>query len=423
MSKPDLSTELCGVRFNNPVWTASGCFGYGREFAPVFPLSSLGAICVKGTAPTPWVGNSGTRVTETPGGMLNAIGLQNPGVDHFLDVDWPWLQEQGATVIVNIVGRTIDEYVEVARRLEGSGVAGLELNISCPNVKEGGIAFGTSLEGARAVTAAVRAATSLPLMVKLSPNVTSIVDFAQAVEAAGADAITMINTLVGMEIDINRKKPVLGNVVGGLSGPAVKPIALRMVWQVAGAVSIPVVGIGGISTWQDAVQFLLAGARAIQVGTACFYNPKAPVEIIEGLASYMEREGVRSLDQLIGAARPDFEQIRSLPTGRRPFRPAASPFQTLGDAGANCDPVTGICELPGAKPAASPFQTLGDAGANCDPVTGLCEIPGARPALSPFQPLPTAPEKAEQPAPKAPKKATGETADALRQWIKDSDRF
>lgn len=417
----NLSTELCGVRFENPVWTASGCFGYGREFAPVFPLSRLGAICVKGTAPTPWIGNSGTRVTETPGGMLNAIGLQNPGVDHFLNVDWPWLQEQKATVIVNIVGKTIEEYVEVAERLEGSGVAGLELNISCPNVKEGGIAFGTSIEGAQAVTAAVRKVTSLPLMVKLSPNVTSIVDFALAVEAAGADAITLINTLVGMEIDINRKRPVLGNVTGGLSGPAVKPIALRMAWQVAGAVSIPIVGIGGISTWQDALQFLLAGARAVQVGTACFYNPKAPIEIIEGLTAYMEREGVRSLDELIGAAHPDFERIRSLPTGRR--------FQTLGEAGAHCDPATGICEIPGATPAgaspfqaipASPFQTLGEAGALCDPVTGICEIPGATPAgASPFQPLPPAAE----PRPTAPKKATGETADALRQWIRDADRF
>jgi dihydroorotate dehydrogenase (NAD+) catalytic subunit len=385
---PDLATELCGVRFHNPVWTASGCFGYGREFAPVFPLNKLGAICVKGTALTPWVGNSGTRVTETPGGMLNAIGLQNPGVDHFLNVDWPWLKSQGATVIVNIVGKTIDEYVEVARRLEGSGVAGLELNISCPNVKEGGIAFGTSLEGAQAVTAAVRAATSLPLMVKLSPNVTNIVDFALAVEAAGADAITLINTLVGMEIDIHRKRPVLGNVFGGLSGPAVKPIALRMTWQVAGAVSIPVVGIGGIATWQDALQFLLAGARAVQVGTACFYNPQAPVAIIEGLAAYMEREGVQSLDELIGAARPDFERIRSLPTGRRAF---------TAPTGASCDPVTGLCEVPGAKPAASPFQPL----------------PQAQPAP---QGSPTAPTV-------APKKATGETADALRQWIKDADRF
>ncbi|HLN61452.1 MAG TPA: dihydroorotate dehydrogenase, partial [Symbiobacteriaceae bacterium] len=284
---PDLSTVICGIRFKNPVWTASGCFGYGREFADIFPLSELGAICVKGTSVEPWYGNKGTRVTETPGGMLNAIGLQNPGVDHFLSVDNPWLKEQGATVIVNIVGRTVDEYVEVARRLEGSGVAAVELNISCPNVKEGGLAFGTSLKGAAEVTSAVRKATSLPLMVKLSPNVTNIVDFAKAVEDAGADAVTVINTLLGMAIDIRKRQPVLGNLFGGLSGPAVKPVALRMVWQVAGAVRIPVIGIGGIMTGEDAVEFLMAGAKAVQVGTACFVNPRAPMEIIDGIRSFM----------------------------------------------------------------------------------------------------------------------------------------
>jgi dihydroorotate dehydrogenase (NAD+) catalytic subunit len=304
VSKLDLTTELCGITFKNPVWTASGCFGYGREFADVFPLSRLGAICVKGTAPEPWVGNKGTRVTETPGGMLNAIGLQNPGIDYFLNVDWPWLKEQGATVIVNIVGKTVDEYVAVARRLEGSGVAAVELNISCPNVKEGGLAFGTSLKGAAEVTAAVRKATTLPLMVKLSPNVTSITDFAKAVEAAGADAVTLINTLLGMSIDIYKRKPVLGNVFGGLSGPSVKPVALRMVWQVAGAVKIPVVGIGGIMTGQDAVEFLMAGARAVQVGTACFVSPMAPIDIIRGIEGFMAETGVARVADLVGAARP-----------------------------------------------------------------------------------------------------------------------
>ena len=309
----DLSTEICGIRFKNPVWTASGCFGYGREFADAFPLRELGAICVKGTSTEPWYGNKGTRVVETPGGMLNAIGLQNPGVDHFLNVDWPWLQEQGATVIVNIVGKTVDEYVEVARRLEGSGVAAVELNISCPNVKEGGLAFGTSLQGAAQVTSAVRKATSLPLMVKLSPNVTNIGDFARAVEDAGADAITAINTLVGMAIDIRRRRPVLGNVFGGLSGPAVKPVALRMVWQVAGAVKIPVIGIGGIMTGEDAVEFLMAGASAVQVGTACFANPRAPVEIIDGIRRFMDEQGVSSLSDLIGAARPAMGAEGNLP--------------------------------------------------------------------------------------------------------------
>jgi dihydroorotate dehydrogenase (NAD+) catalytic subunit len=300
----DLSVELCGIRFKNPVWTASGCFGYGREFAGVFPLSELGAICVKGTSVEPWIGNKGTRVVETPGGMLNAIGLQNPGIDHFLTVDWPWLQEQKATVIVNIVGRTVDEYVAVARRLEGSGVAAVELNISCPNVKEGGLAFGTSLKGAAEVTAAVRKATTLPLMVKLSPNVTNVVDFAKAVEDAGADAVTLINTLLGMAIDIRRRRPILGNVFGGLSGPVVKPVALRMVWQVAGAVKIPVVGIGGIMTGEDAVEFLMAGARAVQVGTACFVNPRAPLDIIDGIAGFMRESGVERVADLVGAARP-----------------------------------------------------------------------------------------------------------------------
>ncbi len=344
MAIKDLSTEICGIKFKNPVWTASGCFNYGREFAEIFPLSELGAICVKGTSTEPWYGNKGTRVVETPGGMLNAIGLQNPGVDHFLNVDWPWLQEQKATVIVNIVGRTVEEYVEVARRLEGSGVAAVELNISCPNVKEGGLAFGTSLKGAAEVTSAVRKATSLPLMVKLSPNVTNIVDFAKAVEDAGADAVTVINTLLGMAIDIRRKKPILGNMFGGLSGPAVKPVALRMVWQVAGAVKIPVIGIGGIMNGEDAVEFLMAGAKAVQVGTACFVNPRASIDVIDSIRGFMEQEGYERVTDLIGAARPATGAEGNLPV--------------LGD-----------------KPKS------------------------------------------------APRIATGETADALRQFLKDSDRF
>lgn len=300
----DLTTELFGKRFANPVWTASGCFGYGREYAGVMPLREIGAICVKGTSLEPWPGNSGTRVTETPAGMLNAIGLQNPGVEHFLQVDWPWLQEQGATVVVNIVGRTIEEYAAVARRLEGSGVAALELNISCPNVKEGGMAFGTTPQGAAQVTEAVRRATSLPLIVKLTPNVTDVTALARAVEDAGADAVSLINTLQGMAIDIYRRRPQLGNIFGGLSGPAVKPVALRMVWQVAGAVKIPVVGIGGISSGEDAVEFLMAGARAVQVGTACFVDPRAPLHVAEGIAAFMRATGTRRVSDLVGAARP-----------------------------------------------------------------------------------------------------------------------
>lgn len=302
-SAPDLSVRLFGRTFKTPVWPASGCFGYGREFAGVMDLSQIGAICVKGTAIEPWDGNPGIRVVETPGGMLNAIGLQNPGVDHFLTVDWPWLQEQGATVIVNIVGRTVDEYAAVARRLEGTGVAGLELNISCPNVKEGGMAFGTTPRSAAEVTAAVRRATTLPLIVKLSPNVTDIVEIARAVESAGADGLSVINTLMGMSIDIRRRRPHLGNVFGGLSGPAIKPIALRMVWQVAGAVKVPVIGIGGIMTGEDAVEFLMAGASAVQIGTACFVDPRAPLTIAEELAQFMAEHGYRRVGDLVGAAR------------------------------------------------------------------------------------------------------------------------
>lgn len=314
-SKPAsrLQVELFGQSFKNPVWPASGCFGYGREFAAVMDLSQIGAICVKGTSPEPWLGNRGTRVVETPGGMLNAIGLQNPGVDYFLNVDWPWLRSLGATVIVNIVGRTVEEYAEVARRLEGSGVAAVELNISCPNVKEGGLAFGTSIKGATEVTEAVRKATSLPLIVKLSPNVTNIVDFAQAVESAGADAVSVINTLLGMSIDIRRKRAHLGNLFGGLSGPSIKPVALRMVWQVAGAVKIPVIGIGGIMTGEDAVEFLMAGASAVQVGTACFVNPRAPLQIAGELEAFMEQQGYSSVKELVGAARPQTGAEGNLP--------------------------------------------------------------------------------------------------------------
>ncbi|WP_273379261.1 dihydroorotate dehydrogenase [Symbiobacterium thermophilum] len=300
---PDLSVRLFGRTFRTPVWAASGCFGYGREFAGVMDLSRVGAICVKGTSVDPWEGNPGIRVVETPAGMLNAIGLQNPGIDHFLTVDWPWLQAQGATVIVNIVGRTVAEYAEVARRLEGTGVAAVELNISCPNVKEGGMAFGTSPRTAAEVTAAVRRATTLPLIVKLSPNVADVVAIARAVEDAGADGLSVINTLQGMSIDIRRRRPHLGNVFGGLSGPAIKPVALRMVWQVAGAVKVPVIGVGGIMNGEDAAEFLMAGASAVQVGTACFVDPRAPLTIAEELARFMAAHGYRSVPELVGAAR------------------------------------------------------------------------------------------------------------------------
>nr|PZN40655.1 MAG: dihydroorotate dehydrogenase [Bacillota bacterium] len=318
----DLSVEIAGIRFPNPVWVASGCFNYGREFAHLYPLRELGAVCTKGTAPEPWPGNPGVRMAETPAGMLNAIGLMNPGIDHYLQVDGPWLRAQGVKIVVNIVGRTVEEYVRVAERLTPEVADAVELNISCPNVKEGGLAFGTSPRATYGVTAAVRRATSLPLFVKLSPNVTDITELARAAEAAGADGLTLINTLLGMAIDIRRRRPVLGNVFGGLSGPAIKPIALRMVWQVVGAVRIPVVGIGGIATAQDALEFLMAGARAVQVGTACFANPRAPLEIIAGIRQFMVENGIRRVTELIGAARPAGEA-------------ALGNLPPLGDAGAD----------------------------------------------------------------------------------------
>lgn len=303
----DPAVELAGIRCRNPVWTASGCCNYGRELGDLYPLRELGALCVKGTSITPWNGNPGPRVAETSAGMLNAIGLQNPGVEHLLSVDLPWLQQQGATVIVNVVGRTVQEYVDVVERLgdaSAGAVAGVELNISCPNVKEGGLQFGGDVRAAAGVTAAVRQATALPLLVKLSPNVTDVVAFATAVEAAGADGLSLINTLLGMKIDAGLRRPVLGNRTGGLSGPAIKPVALRMVWEVSRAVSVPVVGIGGIATGLDAVEFLLAGARAVQVGTAIFSDPWAPVRVRDGLMEWMRAQGVRNIEEVIGAARP-----------------------------------------------------------------------------------------------------------------------
>ena len=304
---PALDVDVAGIRCANPVWTASGCCAYGRELGALYALRELGAIVVKGTSLEPWTGNPGPRIAETAAGMLNAIGLQNPGVAHLLDVDLPYLAGEGATVVVNVVGRTVEEYAAVARRLSAApagAIAGVELNISCPNVKEGGLQFGNDLAAAREVTAAVRAATALPLVVKLSPNVTDIAAFAAAVAEAGADAVSLINTLVGLRLDIRRRRPVLANGTGGLSGPAIKPIALRMVWEVAAAVDIPVVGIGGIQTGTDAAEFLLAGASAVQVGTAIFADPWAPLRIRDELAAWLAGEGVAAARDIVGAARP-----------------------------------------------------------------------------------------------------------------------
>jgi dihydroorotate dehydrogenase (NAD+) catalytic subunit len=297
----DLRVRIGGLQLANPVMTASGTFGYGQEFSNLVNLHRLGAIVVKGISLLPRPGNPPPRVVETSCGMLNAIGLENVGVERFLTEKLPFLQAQGTPVVVNILGDSVEEYQQLAARLDGvSGVAALEVNISCPNVKKGGVAFGTVPEMAATVTAAVRRATSLPLIIKLSPNVTDIVVMAKAVEEAGADAVSLINTLIGMAINPQTRKPRLANVIGGLSGPAIKPVALRMVWQVASAVSIPVIGIGGISTVDDALEFLLAGATAIQVGTANFYDPAASEAIIQGLQTFLLEQQELSVRDIIG---------------------------------------------------------------------------------------------------------------------------
>lgn len=298
----DLRVELAGLQLKNPVMVASGTFGYGREYAEFYDLSRLGAVVVKGVATEPWPGNPVPRIAETPSGMLNAIGLQNPGVDTFLAVDLPFLRQFDTTVVVNIIGRTVEEYVEVTRRLsEAEGVHAIEINISCPNIKEGGLQFGSDPTQAARVVEAVKAATHLPVIPKLSPNVTDIVAMAKAVEGAGADAISMINTLLGMAIDVRRRRPVLANVFGGLSGPAIRPIAVRMVWQVYEAVQVPIIGMGGIMNADDACEFILAGAKAIAVGTANFVDPEAALRVIEGLDRYVAESGLNYLE-LVGAA-------------------------------------------------------------------------------------------------------------------------
>jgi len=297
----DLRVRIGSLELRNPVMTASGTFGYGREFSNLVNLHRLGALVVKGISLSASPGNPPPRIVETSCGMLNAIGLENVGVDRFITEKIPYLKGVGSPVIVNVLGDCVEEYGEIARRLDRiEGISALEVNISCPNVKKGGVAFGTVPEMAAAVTAMVRKSTTLPLIVKLSPNVTDIVIMARAVEEAGADAVSLINTLIGMSIDTRTRTPKLANVIGGLSGPAIKPVALRMVWQVAGAVAIPVIGIGGITTVDDALEFLLAGATAIQVGTANFYDPSAAEKIISGLHVYLEEQGEQSVRDIIG---------------------------------------------------------------------------------------------------------------------------
>jgi dihydroorotate dehydrogenase (NAD+) catalytic subunit len=301
---PDLTTRVGSVVLKNPVMSASGTFGYGLEFSPFYDISRLGAVIVKGLSLLPTKGNAPQRIVETPAGMLNAIGLQNIGVERFVADVVPRLADAGATFVANIYGRTIEEYEEVARSLSGvASLAAIELNASCPNVKEGGIAFGSNPGGLSTLTGRVRAATGKPLWVKLSPNVADIGAVARAAEEAGADAVTLINTIVGMAVDCRTRRPRLSNVTGGLSGPAVRPVALRMVWEACRAVKIPVIGIGGIQSAEDALEFLLVGAAAVQVGTANFRNPNACVEIIDGIADFLVRERVARLEEYRGTLR------------------------------------------------------------------------------------------------------------------------
>ena len=300
----DLSVNVAGIDFKNPVIPASGVFGYGREYEEFYPLSKLGGISTKGTTGQMRTGNLAPRIAETPMGMLNSVGLQNPGIDRFISHELPNLMQKDTVIIANIAGSTPEECAEVAAKLDETDVHMIELNISCPNVKQGGAAFGVSCEGASAVTKIVRNATKKPLIVKLSPNVTDISSIAKAVEAEGADSVSLINTILGMRIDINTGRPVLRNNCGGMSGPAVFPVAVRMVWLVANAVKIPVIGMGGISSGRDAIEMMMAGASAVQVGAAIITDPFAPVKIIEEMNQFLDEKGISSVKDIIGSVKP-----------------------------------------------------------------------------------------------------------------------
>lgn len=303
-NEPDLRVRIGSLQLANPVMTASGTFGYAREFESLVNLHRLGAVIVKGISLHPRAGNPPPRIVETACGMLNAIGLQNVGVDRFISEKMPYLQGLLVPVIVNILGDSIAEYEEITTRLaDVPGVAAIEVNISCPNVKKGGVAFGTDPAMAAAVTRAVKGRAKVPVLVKLSPNVTDITVIARAVEEAGADCVSLINTLIGMAIDLKTRRPTLANVIGGLSGPAIKPVALRMVYQVSKAVAVPIIGIGGIETAEDALEFMLAGATAVQVGTANFANPRASEEVVDGIAAFARAEKIPAIRDLIGALR------------------------------------------------------------------------------------------------------------------------
>ena len=294
---------LAGVELKNPVMTASGTFGSGAEYSEFVDLNRLGAVVTKGVANVPWPGNPTPRIAEVHGGMLNAIGLQNPGIDVFVKRDIPFLKQYDTKIIVNVCGKTTEDYIEVVERLGDEPVDMLEINISCPNVKEGGIAFGQDPKAVEAITREVKRHAKQPVIMKLSPNVTDITVMAKAAEAGGADVLSLINTLTGMKIDINRRTFAIANKTGGMSGPAVKPVAVRMVYQVANAVKLPIIGMGGIATAEDALEFLMAGATAVSVGTANFYNPSATVEIAEGIENYMKKYQIDDVNQLIGCVK------------------------------------------------------------------------------------------------------------------------
>ncbi|MCD6322149.1 MAG: dihydroorotate dehydrogenase [Clostridiales bacterium] len=295
------SIRIAGVEFVNPVIAASGTYGFGREYADYVDLNNLGGISVKGLTLKPRMGNKTPRIAETPSGILNSVGLQNPGMDAFISKEIPYLKQYSTKIIANIAGNTLEDYIEMAEKLNGTGTDMVEVNVSCPNVKRGGIAFGTTPESVGEVTKAVREVTDIPIIVKLTPNVSDIASIAMMAEEAGADAISLINTIIGMVIDVNTRRPVLANNTGGLSGPAVRPVAVRMVHEVYKAVSIPIIGMGGICTGEDAIQFILAGASAVMVGTWNFNNPYACTDVASGIESYMVRNGITNLKEITGA--------------------------------------------------------------------------------------------------------------------------
>lgn len=304
IQKIRMDVKIAGVEFKNPVMTASGTFGSGAEYGEYVDLDGLGAVVTKGVASVPWAGNPTPRIAETCGGMLNAIGLQNPGMEVFCERDLPFLKQYDTRVIVNVCGRTQEDYCQVVERLSGEPVDMLEINVSCPNVKEGGIAFGQNADALESITRAVKRYAAQPVIMKLSPNVTDIGEMARAAEAGGADAISLINTLTGMKIDVHKRTFALANQTGGLSGPAVKPVAVRMVYEASRAVSLPVIGMGGIQSGEDAVEFLLAGATAVSVGTANFHDPCVTQKIVAGLQAYLEKYGIEDVKDLIGAVQP-----------------------------------------------------------------------------------------------------------------------